>query len=67
MDYEKKKEAMEQLKKASVNNIECPSCHTGRFMGVFFFSCTNNKCDLYNVFAMGTCHICKQLRIQCTC
>lgn len=67
MDYEKKMEAMEQLKKADENNIECPACRNGRFMGIFFFSCTNYECDLYDVFAMGTCHICQRPRIQCTC
>jgi hypothetical protein len=67
MDYVKRKEAMDLLKEAGTRSVKCPVCHTGEFMGTFFFSCTNYECDLYHQFAMDLCHICKQPRVSCTC
>ena len=67
MSYKKKLEAMELLKQSGDRSVECPVCHKGRFMGVFFFSCTNPECELYHEFAMSNCNICKRPRVECTC
>lgn len=63
----KKMEAINKLCLQCKRYIECPSCHIGLFGGIFYHSCNNKDCELYDSFAMGRCNICKSLRVYCTC
>jgi hypothetical protein len=52
---------------AGTDWITCPVCHQGKFGGLFYHSCTNPGCILWNDFAMGHCRMCGRRRVECCC
>jgi hypothetical protein len=45
----------------------CPKCNEGKWVGVFYKTCTNPKCPWYSTFAHKECGICGQPRHKCSC
>ena len=64
---EKKARALQKMKEVDARRIECPECEIGTFGGLFWHSCTNPKCLLYNSYASDRCLICDRPRTECAC
>jgi len=68
VDIKKKRlEVIELLLSSKNKAITCPVCKNGKFSGIFFHSCDNPQCKLYDEVALSRCGICGQRRIYCTC